>query len=90
MARTSKQHSKLYQDWPGEKIHNFGIFQRLLQDFSVQDHGAFGFLYKFSDSNAGNRWTLDKPTGTVQREPRDSRWRSGLKLVLVVVDKEKG
>jgi hypothetical protein len=26
----------------------------------------------------------------VQREPRGSRWQSGLKLVLVVVDKEKG
>jgi len=47
-------------------------------------------LYKFSDSNAGNKRTLDKPTGMVQREPRGSRWQSGLKLVLVVVDKEKG
>jgi len=26
----------------------------------------------------------------VQREPRGSRWQSGLKLVLVAVDKEKG
>ena len=58
MMGTSKQHSKLYGDWRGAKIHNFGIFQRLLDDFSVSDHGAFGFLYKFSDSNTGNRWDI--------------------------------
>ena len=90
MAGTSKQHSKLYQDWPGEKIHNFGIFQGCCRTSLYRIMELLVFCTNSRILTLDTGATLDKPASMVQRERRCSPGQIGPKLVLVVVEERLG